>query len=99
VQDAAGRSVIVAGHHRAAAALLMGRPLLVRTLPTSTRTAVTPLLSVDGVRPELTPAEAVEKILRGNQACVGSADAAGEVLIRLGLTAAEIRRALDRAAP
>lgn len=49
VDDGHGHDVIVAGHHRSAAALLQGRPVLVRRLPRcGDPVAVTPLLRVAG---------------------------------------------------
>ena len=47
VVERRGRSIIVAGHHRATAALIDGRPLRVRVAARGGRVAVTPLLFVD----------------------------------------------------
>ena len=42
VEDHRGRSVILAGHHRSAAALLAGRPLRVRVAAIDSRSQITP---------------------------------------------------------
>jgi hypothetical protein len=97
--DNRGQSIILAGHHRAAAALIEGRPLLVRTLCVSTRTAVTPLLFVDPTTPSPAPDTALQSIMQGGRATVATVDVAGTVLVGFGLTAAEIVRALSPAGP
>ena len=53
--DHRGRPVIVAGHHRATAALLAGRPLTVRVPATDGRSAITPLLWFDPKGPATSP--------------------------------------------
>ena len=90
ITDSGGRRVIVAGHHRATAALIAGRPLLVRTAAVGERFAVTPLLFVD-------PAEAVDvadacrSVDAGHRASVASLEEAAAVLTSFGLTDDEVR--------
>jgi hypothetical protein len=51
VTDRHGRQVIVSGHHRSAAALLAGRPVMARVAAAGPGFRVTPLVLVDPSRP------------------------------------------------
>ena len=94
--------MIVAGHHRAAAALLAGRPLMVRVATTETPCAVTPLLFLDEDAPAIDVAEVVTTISTGRTARVATIEHAADVLGALGVDAAtvawrsnSVRRALN----
>ena len=91
--DHRGRAVIVAGHHRAAAALITGAPLRVRIAARSTRAAITPLLFVDETHAADASA-ALGRVAAGHTATVGSVADAAVVLDGLGLDEVEIRSRL-----
>lgn len=84
LDDHRGRPVIVAGHHRAAAALLAGRPLTVRAMATDGRWAITPLLWYDPNVAATAAAEVAAAVDAGRPGDVTTLDDAAEALRRLG---------------
>lgn len=94
IVDHAERSVIVAGHHRATAALLDGRPLLVRVPARNRRVAVTPMLWIDPDAPATTTGRAFRLIESGQPHTVRTLDEARGVLEMFGVADEQIRRRL-----
>lgn len=104
LRDERDRSVILAGHHRSAAALINGRPLVCRVLdarsvslasPHDDAVAVVPHLLVGGVSTLVArtcgDAEtAVTAMVEGTRVLVIDVATAGRVLESLGLEAGEI---------
>lgn len=91
VIEQGARMVIAAGHHRATAALIDGRPLLVRQLATRGMFAVTPLLWWEPGADTDDAASVVGAVAAGRRRSVGSLEAAAEVLVGLGVPDAEVR--------
>lgn len=83
--------VIAAGHHRAGAALIDGRPVLARQLAARGRCAVTPLLWWELGTGTQDTASVVDAVAAGCRGTVGSLEAAGEVLCGLGVADAEVQ--------
>jgi hypothetical protein len=80
VPDHRQRLVIISGHHRAAAALIEGRPLLVRRAATDARCAITPLLWLDAAAGGSAPALDAERLRRGQRVWVRDLASASAVL-------------------
>jgi hypothetical protein len=91
VDDYRGRPVIVAGHHRAAAALLAGRMLTARAIARPDRCAVTPLLTLRPAGPAVDIDDVTSTIDAGRPAHVTSLDEAAHVLGLLGVDETTIR--------
>ena len=96
VDDHRGRSVILAGHHRSAAALLAGRPLRVRVAAVDSRSQITPLLGFDPEVAHAAPGAVAAAVEAGVPQSVGTLDDAQAVLECLGLTPSEIRWRFSR---
>lgn len=94
-----GRRLILTGHHRSAAALIQGRPVLARVLPaacSSSYRSVTALLHVEsapGAEVHRDPAHAAAAVGAGRPASVPDGRRAVRVLALLGLPLLEARRA------
>lgn len=92
-----GQRVIVAGHHRATAALVEGRPLLVRTAARTARAAVSPLVFWD---PQVvTPDERdqLDTLMSGTTVDVPDLESARQLLVAAGADEAQAAAAVDRA--
>ena len=85
VLDHCQRSVIVSGHHRATAALVEGRPLLVRRAGTTAAQAVTPLLWWDPAVDEVDAEAVAARIKSDHRAFAPTLELAVDVLARLGV--------------
>ena len=92
VADAAGRPAILAGHHRAASALLEGRELWVRSIERGPVAVVPHLwIEADGANSGVIDIDAaVAAVKDGHVAVLASTAMARPVLQRLGLDALEI---------
>lgn len=102
--DAAGRAIVLGGHHRAMAALLEGRPLRARVLRPvgATVTAVLPWLLVGGdaslAHSVAEAAEASAHLDAGRTALVEDLKAAEAALVALGFDRARVEDRLEMAA-
>lgn len=83
------RSVIIAGHHRATAALVEGRPLMIRRAAETSTHAITPLLWCDPSADELDAFDACRRITAGQRVTVPDTESAEQILHALGANPAE----------
>jgi hypothetical protein len=95
VNNHAGRSLILAGHHRTAAALIGGRPVRARVAALTSDFFVTPHLRVEPTcAPSFVAAEAAAQIRQG-VVRVPSLEAAGDVLRLAGAPAEDVSLAIE----
>ncbi|MCB0984345.1 MAG: ParB N-terminal domain-containing protein, partial [Ilumatobacter sp.] len=97
VRNRAGRSLVLSGHHRAAAALLAGRPLRARVVAAEHAYFVTPLLRVDPSAEETELAAVADCIRCGRPSSVPSLAMATLALHHLGAENVDIERAVRTA--
>lgn len=83
------RSVIIAGHHRATAALVEGRPLMVRRAAGTTVSAVTPLLWCDPDAEAIETTDAAHRVVSGQRTTVPDPESAEQILLALGADPSE----------
>jgi len=92
-----GQRVIVAGHHRATAALVEGRPLLVRTAARTTRAAVSPLVfwNPEMIAPD--ERDQLDALMSGTTVDVPDLESARQLLVAAGADQGHANAAADRA--
>jgi hypothetical protein len=93
VDTAEGHRVVVAGHHRAVAALIQARPLLARVRSEAAHPiALTPLVYIDAEQDGSQPCvdDLADRVRRGHIVCLSAIAEGLEVLAALGLTPSEL---------
>jgi hypothetical protein len=93
VDTAEGHRVVVAGHHRAVAALIQAQPLLARIRSEAARPiALTPFVWIDAEEEGSQPCveDAADRVRRGHIVCLSAIAEGLEVLAALGLTPSEL---------
>src|SRR5690606_1154649 len=98
IRNHRGHDLVLAGHHRAAAALLEGRPVRARAIATTDAFSVIPLLRVDPAAPTVHPAHAAAQLEEGRQLTVASLATAADVLTTIGASSTDVALAVSPAA-